>query len=242
VSLAERARFSWRAWRARWRDQRAELREVLARIRPGDCVADIGANKGAYLYWMRRAAGASGKVYAFEPQPALHAYLVRMAGQAGWDNVTVLPFALSDRRGSAQIHVPGERGTTSPGASLEPRQGAHSISCQLETLDEVLRGGARLSFIKCDVEGHELAMFRGARRILAEQGPALLFECEARHLTGHGMREVFDFLRGLGYSGAFFTEQGLLPVERFDPAEHQRSDGERFWDRAGYCNNFLFTR
>jgi hypothetical protein len=162
--------------------------------------------------------------------------------QRGWRNVEVLPFALSDHRGHAQIHVPGAAGSISPGASLERREGTHAIACALETLDEALAGRGRVAFIKCDVEGHELAVFRGARGLLASQGPALLFECEARHLAADGMRQVFDFLLGLGYSGAFFADRGLVPVAQFDPAVHQRSDGERFWDRPGYCNNFLFTR
>jgi FkbM family methyltransferase len=240
VSLGERARFLYRAWRARWRDQRAELGEALRRIRPGDTVVDIGAHKGAYLYWMRRAAGPAGRVYGFEPQPALHAYLRRTVSERGWTNVEVLPFALSDRQGSAAIHVP--EGETSPGASLEPRTGGRTVPCTLETLDHVLVDASRLSFIKCDVEGHELAVFRGARRILSNQAPALLFECEARHLSTHGMQDVFAFLQGLGYEGWFFAGDALLPLARFDPAVHQARTGERFWDRAGYFNNFLFLR
>jgi FkbM family methyltransferase len=240
VSLGERARFLYRAWRARWRDQRAELGEALRRIRPGDTVVDIGAHKGAYLYWMRRAVGPAGRVYGFEPQPALHAYLRRTVSERGWTNVEVLPFALSDRQGSAGIHVP--EGETSPGASLEPRTGGRTVPCTLETLDHVLVDASRLSFIKCDVEGHELAVFRGARRILSNQAPALLFECEARHLSTHGMQDVFAFLQGLGYEGWFFAGDALLPLARFDPAVHQARTGERFWDRAGYFNNFLFLR
>lgn len=240
MSLGERARFLVRAYRARWRDQRAELSEALARIRPGDTVADIGAHKGAYLYWMRRAVGPAGRVYGFEPQPALHAYLDRMVSERGWTNVEVLPFALSDRQGTAEIHVP--EGETSPGASLEPRAGGRTVPCTLETLDHVLGDSSRLSFIKCDVEGHELAVFRGARRILTERAPALLFECEARHLSSHGMQDVFAFLQALGYQGRFFAGSALLPLAHFDPASHQARTGERFWDRPGYFNNFLFTR
>jgi FkbM family methyltransferase len=236
------ARFRYRAWRARWRDQRAELREALRRIRPGDAVADIGANKGAYLYWLRRAAGDAGKVFAFEPQPALHSYLREAASAMRWTNVEVLPFALSDHPGRAEIHVPGAAGATSPGASLEPREGAHALACTLETLDRVVPPTTRLSFIKCDVEGHELAVFRGARRILEQHAPAVLLECEARHLNGPTMQDVFAYFQALGYAGAFFGGNGLEPLAHFDPALHQRRDGERYWDRPGYFNNFLFTR
>ena len=41
----------------------------------GDRAVDVGANKGSYTFWMRRAVGAGGRVHAFEPQPELAAYL-----------------------------------------------------------------------------------------------------------------------------------------------------------------------
>jgi FkbM family methyltransferase len=191
---------------------------------------------------MRRAVGPRGRIYAFKPQPALHAYLAATASRQGWTNVEILPYALSDRPGDASIHVPAPEGGTSPGASLESHTGGRAVPVKLETLDHALAGEPRVSFVKCDVEGHELAVFRGARRILAEHGPALLFECEARHLAAHRMEDVFAFLEALGYRGAFFTDGGLQPLERFDAAVHQRRDGERFWDRPGYVNNFLFAK
>ena len=50
-----RLRFLYRAFKARYRDQRHELRAVRTLIQRGDTVVDIGANKGAYLYWLQKA-------------------------------------------------------------------------------------------------------------------------------------------------------------------------------------------
>jgi len=91
-----------------------------------------------------------------------------------------------------------------------------------------------VDFIKCDVEGHELEAFQGAAAILAEDRPKLLFECEQRHLQSHSMREVFDFLAGLGYRGWFFRRDRLLPLERFVP-ESNVAPGA-----PGYVYNFVF--
>jgi predicted methyltransferase len=71
------ARFLWRAFKARWRDQRAELSIIRDHISPGDTVCDVGAHKGTYTYWLSRWVGNSGRVLAFEPQPSLAAYLRR---------------------------------------------------------------------------------------------------------------------------------------------------------------------
>jgi len=249
AGAAARARFAYRAYRARWRDQRAEMREMLRLIHPGDVAVDIGAHKGAYLYWMQKAVGARGKVCAFEPQPQLHEYLAWAVPVMGWENVELSPLAISDRQGTATIRVPAGRGKTSPGASLEPAHGAgggepggYEVQCSVDTLDRIFAGRKAPSFIKCDVEGHELSVFRGAARVLGERGPALLFECEQRHLSAHGLQDVFGFLQKLGYAGQFFAQGELLPLARFDPSIHQRQAGERFWDRKDYSNNFLFVR
>ena len=230
-----------RAWKARYRDQRHEIRAALSFIQPGDTVADVGANKGAYLYWLRKAVGARGRVFAFEPQPSLFHYLQQIAASMQWNNVVLKNYALSDSTGVRKLFVPAEN---SPGASLEATaESAQGLSydCSTDTLDNQLPQAARVTFLKVDVEGHELQVFRGSQQILAHQAPAILFESEARHLRHHTMQDVFAFLHNLEYVGAFFSPRGLRPLAEFDPEIHQKGKGERFWDAPGYCNNFLFV-
>lgn len=240
-----KSRFLYRTWRARLRDQRLEIATARALIRPGDCVADIGANKGSYLYWLRRAVRESGTVFAFEPQPTLAAYLRAATARFGWTNVRVRELALSNAPGRRYLHVPGA--AVSPSASLEA--GALSettgvmFECRADTLDHVLQEErvGPLRFAKIDVEGHELAVFRGAERTLRQDQPALLFECEERHLKNHAMSDVFRFLEGLGYQGYLVHDSSYLLLRRFDPAIHQRRAGPRFWAATDYYNNFLFV-
>ncbi len=237
-----KTRFLYRALKARYRDQGAEIRALLGELSAGATAVDVGANKGAYLYWMRRAVGPAGRVFAFEPQPGLARYLEAVCARIGWDNVVVRECAVSDAAGVRVLHVPGWE--NSPGASLEEAAaagpGTRDREVAADTLDHQLAGAGRLALIKVDVEGHELAVFRGAERTLAESRPVLLFECEARHLTGHAPPDVFRHLERLGYRGQFFSPEGLRPVAEFDSATHQRRAPGRFWEAPGYCNNFLF--
>ena len=112
-----KARFLYRAWKARFRGERGEIRALLERLAPGDAAVDVGANKGAYLYWMRRAVGPGGSVIAFEPQPGLARYLEDVRARMAWQNVSIRDCALSDSSGRRVLHVPGWE--NSPGASLE---------------------------------------------------------------------------------------------------------------------------
>jgi hypothetical protein len=74
----------------------------------------------------------------------------------------------------------------------------------VDTLDSKLQGSKQVSFLKVDVEGFELQVFRGAEQILEQHAPVILFECETRHLTEHTMTDVFAFLLDRGYIGSFF--------------------------------------
>lgn len=236
-------RYLYRAFKARYRDEKPELLAALAAIRPGDTVVDIGANKGAYLYWFQKAVGPAGKVFGYEPQPSLARYLESVHAALRWQNVTIRDCALSDVTGTGMLNVPGDG--DSPGASLGTAitdvTACRHYECQVDTLDHQLRDANRITLLKMDVEGHELNVFRGAREILTRHAPVLLFECEARHLRQHTMADVFAFLQGFGYTGEFFTPDGLRPLSDFDPTRHQQQTGARFWDAPDYCNNFLFT-
>lgn len=236
-------RFLYRAYKARYRDQRFEINSVLSTLRPGDVAVDVGAHKGSYLHWMRKAVGPEGKVIAFEPQPKLAAYLHAITNAMRWTNVAIHEVALSDSTGTATLHVPGAR-PSSPSASLNRAALGESpgqqYECRLETLDRQLAGAGRVVLLKVDVEGHELQVFRGSAEMLTRDHPVILFECETRHLHGHGMRDVFRFLESLGYKGQYFSPQGTLPLDTFDPSIHQKRGVNKYWEADGYCNNFLF--
>lgn len=236
-------RYLYRAFKARYRDEKQELQAALAVIRQGDTVADIGANKGSYLHWLHKAVGPTGKVFGYEPQPSLARYLESVGTTLHWQNVTIHECALSDVAGTGRLNVPGAG--DSPGASLGTAindvTACRHYECKVDTLDNQLRDSSQITLLKMDVEGHELNVFRGAKEILTRHAPVLLFECEARHLRQHTMAEVFDFLQNFGYAGQFFAPDGLRPLCEFDPALHQRQDSPRFWDAPGYCNNFIFV-
>jgi FkbM family methyltransferase len=235
-----------RAWKYRRRNEVSEIAYLRQHLSQGDVAVDVGAHKGAYLYWMRKLVGPQGRVFAFEPQPRLAQLLRRIVAQKGWKNVVIENAGVSSQAGTMTLHVPESSSGTSPGASLCPK--AHEansgtkLSVDVVTLDEYFaqQKVSRLNFLKCDVEGHELEVFRGATDILKSSHPRLLFECEGRHHEDGSVTSVFEFLESLGYAGRFFLESELVPLERLDPSIHQSTEGERFWEQPGYCCNFAF--
>lgn len=235
----KRMRFLYRAWRYRFRVEPAEIRFLRQQLHDGEVAVDVGAHKGAYTWWMQRAVGPRGRVFAFEPQPELAEYLAAATRALGLDHVTVVPAAVSRTCGTMTLSRPGPR--PSPGATIEPRDEPRgdAFSVRAETLDAFfaappVAGSRPVRFVKCDAEGHELAVFQGAEGLLREDRPILLFECEARHHRGRSIEPVFDYLRGLSYEGYFFRGRERRPLSEFRP-EDQAAPG-----RPGYVYDFAF--
>jgi hypothetical protein len=107
-------------------------------------------------------------------------------------------------------------------------------------LDDICRRiCTRVSFIKIDVEGHELEVLLGSVDTLRRDRPILLIEIEQRH-SPVPISETFDFLASLGYIGEFLDAHGRCqPQFYFDVTEHQT----RRLDAVGtpeYINTFVF--
>lgn len=209
----------------------------LSCVPRGGCVIDIGAHKGAYTYWLSKRVGKSGAVYAFEPQKALADEL--RGHFEGCGHVEIHENALSDIAGDATLFRP--LGANSPAASLLSASVGESgvpVAVKAATLDEFIlaKGSPKVHAIKCDVEGHELAVFRGGRRVLERDHPVLYFECEGRFHGATPMNDVFDFLRSIGYDGYFLDWGRRRSIDVFDPAKHQTRG------KKPYVNNFFFEK
>jgi len=156
---------------------------------------------------------------AFEPNPQLIPNLRRTAAGAG--NVVVHNLALSDQNADASLFVPVDHSM----ATLADRTGRLGMtteeSCRMQRLDDFEPGLFHPDFIKCDVEGAELQVFRGARRILDRQdAPIILYEAGINTVIGFGLGrwEATDFLTALdppNFSLFAISEGGaLLPLDR----------------------------
>lgn len=214
-------RFVHRGWRYRLRVERAEVRFLLQQLAAGDVAIDVGAHRGAFTYWMAQRTGPQGKVLAFEPLPDLAAYLRRIRDIYPLPQLTVEQAALSANQGRSTLHVPrhGYRGTASIHAG-EQGNGCDHIEVTTYTLDAYLseRQFRPVGFIKCDAEGHELEVFRGARQVLCEDQPALLVECEDHRHGGGQLNRVVSYLAQWNYECFALRPHGLQPLADCGPA------------------------
>ena len=211
---------------------------------PAEVCVDVGANRGVYTHIMSVKVGSGGCVHAVEPFPGNYERLQTLARRRG--NVIVHTLALSDRSGSGVLRMPVHDGHRIDAlASLEQNRTRNEDSCvvTLRTLDELLESERRVSFLKCDVEGHEQRVFDGAARILGRDRPVIFTEVEQRHRKDP-IENTFAFFTDAGYCGWFVAEGGLRPLKKFNLVRDQLDFlDERFIPYAmpeGYVYDFLF--
>lgn len=240
--MLQKTKLKIRAGKYRKKHDAGGIAYMHSVISAGDTVFDIGAHKAGYLYFMAKLTGSAGNVYAFEPQRALYNYLVKMKALFAWNHVMVEHLALSDNSGSTKLFIPVNKAdsTSSPGASIvNPQPGkqiVHTETIQTVSLDAYCQNNEiNPTFLKIDVEGNELNVFKGAQQILVKHKPKILVEIEARHIGKEQAIQTFRFLESIGYKGHFIRGVDLLPLSEFQFEVYQDTTNMKH-----YCNNFVF--
>jgi len=211
VNLWNAAHIPVRAWRFRFKGEPECVAHLLQQDLRGKTCLDIGAHKGAFTYWLCRQVGTTGRVIGFEPQPELHAYLERCWRHFRHESLRFEPLALSAQPGTMTL-VRAFEGAGSAGLHSHAAPTAQCLPVSVTTVDDYVRAKEleRISFIKCDVEGHEESVFRGAEQTLLRDQPQLLFEGHD-HVVRDGA--LFHYLESLGYVGFFFAFRCLHALE-----------------------------
>lgn len=149
-------------------------RELLAAVRSGDTVWDVGANVGVYA--AQFAEHGAANVVCFEPAPAAVAALRRRFPESstGPNPVRIMPVALADRRGTATFSADG----TSPNNQIGVSDGTKpTVEVQVHSGDEALVEFAlpAPNVIKIDVEGYELEVIDGLSQVLSSKALRSVF-------------------------------------------------------------------
>jgi len=176
--------YEWDEW------MRYDIEELY---KEGTEILDIGANIG----YNSLMFSDYGPVYAFEP-------LFHKIVQMNVDNnklkhkMYVIPVALSDKQENIDMYLPVQtkRGHRNYGGSsihfsneLDPET---KTNVQCHRLDDIYKGVP--SFIKIDVEGHEIQVLKGAENTIKKYMPTILIE-----IHDFENSEVPKYLKYLGY-------------------------------------------
>jgi FkbM family methyltransferase len=186
--------------------------DAVLTLGEGDVFVDIGANSGYFSVLAALRVGARGRVFAFEPNPAVRRQLERHIGlNAIADRVTISELALSDEdRDDLRLFVscwPDNDGIASltPAAETLARGGLRadtSIAVRVRTFDSWVPSVqlSRIDLMKIDVEGAESRVLAGMSSTLARFRPARII-CETPIES-----EAATMLRDRGYLASVVDE------------------------------------
>jgi FkbM family methyltransferase len=172
-------------------------------VKSGDLCLDVGAHIGT-LTKVMLDQGAS--VYAFEPNQDSFMCLLQNCPEARSFNI-----ALGDKNGIASFFYDPENS----GASHVHSTGKELVPVMC--LDS-LAFSKRLSFIKLDCEGFELAVLQGATRTILRDKPTMMIEMnhDALQRQGASRHLVYQLLDGLGYLYVLMQENCEVDDPQYD--------------------------
>lgn len=192
------------------------MRLLEGLISPDDVCYDIGGHYGAFTLCMAKLA-ARGQVHTFEPIASLASQIQKSIAKSNLTHVHIHAVAMAGESGTMPMRsVVNAEGDDSMayiedyGGVLTPRSQVQyaefqTILTQCITLDACQAPPP--NFIKMDVEGAEVAVIAGGKRILTDFKPRLLIET-------HGVERALEcaqLLRPLGYRAWQIAPPSMTP-------------------------------
>jgi FkbM family methyltransferase len=208
-----------------WRGQHEPevQKAILAVIRPGDVVYDIGSHIGTISLGTAKLVGGTGLVVAFDGDPEnVERLKLNRARNGLEDRLEVVHAAVWSRTANSGICF--RRGTTFKSHGGVDDDGQHPVLASGEiikvkalTLDDfVASGGSPPRLIKIDVEGGEYEVLLGGSRLFATHRPLIIIEIHHQQAAG----QIMDWLTKFGYKAQWNIPEVGLPICLFAwPAE-----------------------
>lgn len=225
--------------------------KLLSNLESGsiNIAVDIGSALGSYSWILQ---SKSKKVFAFEPGVVHFRYLNRVTF---FTNIHAINCAVGATNERVTMYTPGndeEARHTATISSENPVAGvSDAIQTQVEQVsldaffESEIEEGDSIDLVKIDVEGYELPVLQGGRRLIDAFYPIIICEIEWRH--NNTCEEVFEFLFELGYECEYFSNGNFNKLLTSDITFLQKEEDlvDRLAGKVSpaenrYVNNFVF--
>jgi FkbM family methyltransferase len=195
-----------------------EISVVKNLIQQDSICLDIGAHGGS---WSRPLSQVSKQVYSFEALPYYASVLKILFKILLINNVKVINKAVSDKEGRLSIawkDASGKRLTGKTHVLGTKEESKFTVDVPSIPLDKfvVEENVQNIDFIKIDVEGAELFVFKGANELIHNFRPIIFCELDERWTSRYDYKpeEVFDFFITKRYC-SFIIKNGQT-LEKID--------------------------
>ena len=199
-----------------------ELRLLESYLPNCKVIFDVGANIGE---WSRLALSANDGIMLHCFEPSKHAFEKLMSNNFP-DNVCCNNFGLGSKKENKILYIFKQGSGIN---SLYQRHGLESIGLLpqqekeevlIETLDNYCfaKDIEEIDFLKIDVEGHELAVLKGAINVLEkEKIKVIQFEYGGCYIDARILlKDIFEFFGTLSYSFYKIFPKNIKYIKSYD--------------------------
>jgi len=174
---------------------------IRVSLKKGRNALDIGGNIGLQSIRMSQCVGEEGKVYAFEPLEYLQEKLTKNLSLNKAANVTLFPYALSDKEGEADFSVDRNAWNQGNFSLFNNDAGVEKQHVIIKVADNIaeIQSLESLDLVKIDVEGFEYQVMLGLRQTLERHRPRIIFEYDSNYWLPGMIAECYSFLKSLNY-------------------------------------------
>jgi FkbM family methyltransferase len=193
-------------------------------VEPGDFMVDIGAHFGYVSLLGSRLVGPSGRVVAFEPNP--QSFSIAQRNLAPHPQAEVRQMAVLDRKGNVSLEDRPVHDSAFNSVVSGASKAKHpTVDVPANSLDEILAERSRpLHLLKCDAEGAEERVLKGAANVIEEDRPFVVLEVG---MKGEGydkrLEEIEASAREAGYEMRDFEYEGSLEVVEVEKGREKYS-------------------
>jgi FkbM family methyltransferase len=167
---------------------------LMDRLRPGMVFYDLGANIGFFSLLAARMVGVEGKVFSFEPDPQAADRLQEHVERNGSTNITVIDHGVWSVTG--QVRFLAANASSPDRGTGHFKMESDGVMTRCIALDDFVLDASVPNGIKCDVEGAEIEVLRGAANMLVAHRPWIL--CETHSQSND--RAARELLTSFGYT------------------------------------------
>jgi predicted RNA methylase len=169
--------------------ERTETKLIENILKSGDTFVDVGANAGLFSIIALQKIGVEGKVIAFEGDHIALSSLKKNTSK--YSNIDIIEDFVGEKN-QPLVH-----------------------GCHVIEIDNVL--SEKIDVMKIDVDGPELHVLRGSKRLIEKYKPTLLIEISPDSPKYHNIHfsDVINFLERLNYK----CYEPNMPFHVFDKTE-----------------------
>jgi FkbM family methyltransferase len=178
-----------------------ELNMQLQLIKNGDTVFDIGGNIGWYALHVAKVLPLS-TIYTFEPVPWTFNLLKRNLQINELKNIFPYNLGFSDKTGDLDFFFDPTISGNASLTNVAEKEDIQIFRCKVLTLDEYIeKEKVKIDYIKCDVEGAELFVFKGGINTLKKYKPIVFSEMLRKWSAkfNYHPNQIIDLFKQLDY-------------------------------------------